>query len=511
MVDGPFVEEVIEQRWAWVIINHLQKFDNQPEYIFDLINKVKQVKNHDLINSFDNVFQVVEKYYNENRKFPDMEWLRLRFMDVREIIEYPNPFSMQIYESFLRFVEQEIIRQKLAQRIVGVRDPKPEDMRSIANEMNRFVDHSVCMDEATKDSIINAYERYNESFDGVKTYIKAVDDAIGVLGYQSLSVFAAPSGHGKSTFAFSVALNNALHGRCIDYLSFEVPKEHAWFNFVSAYSYNRKPSLNASALKCNELTEEEAKYYKIYARELLARIKEAGGWLNVIDQTMSSNANTYDGLCSMLETEAEKRGRKADLIIVDNVDNFQTLRVEGKREDEITRMNNYIINLDGFSKKYCDGAGCAILLLSQVNRPAMKKLHNANANDSKTKASGEIDVTCIQRYNALYEKATVAFISVADETAQTVGTVRAYVAKIRNKQKPLRPLLLKVDFEHSLFVPEFEMDKNYKSQEEYDKNARNLFDPSRKADFETEDIPVDKPPIMDDIDEINSFNDLLNG
>mgnify|MGYP003298825648 CR=1 FL=1 len=55
------------------------------------------------INSFDNVFQVVEKSYNENRKFPDMEWLRLRFMDVREIIEYPNPFSMQIYESFLRF------------------------------------------------------------------------------------------------------------------------------------------------------------------------------------------------------------------------------------------------------------------------------------------------------------------------------------------------------------------------------------------------------------------------
>ena len=235
----------------------------------------------------------------------------------------------------------------------------------------------------------------------------------------------------------------------------------------------------------------EAKYYKIYATELLARIKEAGGWLNVIDQTMSSNANTYEGLCSMLEAEAEKRGRKADLIIVDNIDNFQTLRTTGKREDEITRMNNYIINLDGFCKKYCDGAGCAIFLLSQVNRPAMRKLHNANSNDdSKTKSSGEVDVTCIQKYNALYEKATLALIGVADESSVMSGILRVHVAKIRNKKKPTRPLLLKVKFDYSKVMPEFETDRNFKSQE---------------------DIPPEKPPMIDTPVNIASFNSMLNG
>jgi hypothetical protein len=45
----------------------------------------------------------------------------------------------------------------------------------------------------------------------------------------------------------------------------------------------------------------------------------SGGYLNIIDQTTAS-INSFEALCNTLESIAEKRGRPADLIVVDNID-----------------------------------------------------------------------------------------------------------------------------------------------------------------------------------------------
>ena len=172
------------------------------------------------------------------------------------------------------------------------------------------------------------------------------------MGYQSLSVLAAPSGHGKSTCALSIAYYNAIHGKVVDYLSFEVPKNHMYFNIASIESEGKEEGeIAASDLKERALDEKGKKLYRKYINEFMDKCSASGGYLNIIDQTTAS-INTFESLCNTLESIAEKRGRPADLIVVDNIDNFQTLR--SSERDEATKINNYIVSLDAFSKTYCN-------------------------------------------------------------------------------------------------------------------------------------------------------------
>ena len=195
--------------------------------------------------------------------------------------------------------------------------------------------------------------------------------------------------------------------------------------------------------------------------------------IHIIDHTStSSSVNTFDDLCNHLENIAEKRNRKADLIIIDNIDNFQTLKPTNPREDEVTRINNYVIRLDAYVKKYYHGVGTTMLLLSQVNRVAMTKLHNV-ADASKSKET-KIDVTCIQKYNSLYEKPTCIFIGYADEVSRSHGTMRVYIPKLRNMPAPTNFLTLTVQYEFSRVIGEGITNTNFKSQEDFNKNAPSI-------------------------------------
>ena len=450
-----FRDKIMPAQWVWAIVNNLQKFDDKPDFILALIEKLKKIKDHRLLSTFTSLFESIEKCYTETNKFPDMAWLRLNFKGNMNMIVSEDEFSMQIYESLDRYLDQEYIKQELGEKIVERDNPEVEDIRELTRMLARFSDKAVELPEETKEALINSYDTYSANYKGLQTHIKPLDSVIGVLGYQSLSVFAAPSGHGKSTFAFSVAYYAAIHGYCVDYLSFEVPAQHAWFNFVSIESESTEHRIPSSAMKENLLNDEEKEWYKEHMRNLLGRIKAKDGWLNILDQTTAS-INTYEGLCAKLEAIAEKRGRKADLIVVDNIDNFQVL--QSTERDEAVKINNYIVSLDAFSKKYCDGAGTTILLLSQVNRPALKKLHTTegeDGNDRKVK----IDVSCIQKYNALYEKATCVLVGYADEVLRAGDTMKVYPVKLRNRPLPLKPVQLNVKFGFSKVKGEFPLDK----------------------------------------------------
>ena len=495
-----FRDTILPVRWMWCIVNNLEKFNERPEYINELIKKFKLVKDHYILSSFENVINSIEQYYAQNESFPSVEKLKIDFRDIRAIVVTTDKFSMQIYEALMQYIEQEIIRQKLMARIIDPEVPKMDDIRELAKDMSRFADKSVTIPRETKEMILNLYDDYSASFDGVATHVKPLDDIIGVLGYKSLSVFAAPSGHGKSTFALSVAYHNAVAGKCVEYLSFEIPKEHVWFNMASIESEGKQHPLMASKLKNSELTEEDKPYYRYHMKNFFGRVKESGGYLDVLDQT-TAGINTYEALCAKLEARAEERKRKADLIIVDNIDNFQVLRSSDR--DEVSKINNYIIGLDGFSKKYCNGAGTAILLLSQVNRPAMKRLYTSANDDSK---SSKIDVTCIQKYNALYERATCVLVGFADESARASGIMRIHPVKLRNRAVPEQPIKVSVNYAYSKVRGNF-MASKFDSQQAYENSVRGCFD--NTADFEVNDIEDEKEPMMDKETE-QAIEDMMN-
>lgn len=453
-MEQSFREKIMPTQWFWCILNNLDKFDKRPELMLELIAKFKKIEDHRVLSTLRVIIEAVEKGYYELGKFPDIAWLKLNFKNNISIIISNDQFSMQIYNSLNRYLDQELLKQELYSKIIDQENLDLDEVRSLTKAMSTYTDRSAELEKVTKAKILGLYDEYKKNFRGVKTWIKPIDDIIGVLGYKSISVFAAPSGHGKSTFALSAAFYAAMNGAQVDYLSYEIPLENMWFNIISLYSEDKDVKIKSSELKERTTSEKQEEALKQYLEEIFSKIKAAGGFLNIVDQSQGS-ASTFPELCAKLEAMADERQRPADLIIIDNVDNLAVLQDQEK--NELTKVNNYIIAFDSFCKEYHNGDGTAMLLLSQVNRPAMKKLYSSESDDGERKV--KIDVTCVQKYNALYEKATCVLVGYSDEVSRSQGTMKVYPVKLRNRGIPDKPISVSVNFAYSKVRGEFALNE----------------------------------------------------
>ena len=444
--------------YNWHIINNLREFNNKPELIEDLYNKmVGYLPQHTTLLQFYDYYKTALEYYDNHSQFPDIQWFEVNYAKSGKFKRTSGEFSIQVYEDCEKLVDAEIIKKDMTKVIQSVQ-PDISDLRALNSVIAKYCDNAATLPPVTKSDMIDMYDEDVKDYTGIYTGISKLDDVIGVMGHKSLTVFGAPSGHGKSTFAINVAFNAAVHqGLCVDYISYEVPKEHIWFNLVSLMSYELGTNLEASKMKEGKLTEDEKIAYKNVSEALLAVIKDSGGYINIIDQTTAA-VDTFEGLCARIEGIATERtegkgkdkrvfDRKADLIIIDNVDNLQILK--SSERDEQTRVNNYIIKLDSFCKQYHHGDGCCIMLLTQLNRGGLQKLQRAEQEtDAREKTKG-VDVTVFQKFNALYEKPTCCLVGFADPAMRISHRMTIYAVKLRNRGVPDEPINLSADYAFS--------------------------------------------------------------
>lgn len=442
-------KQLLPAELCWLILNNLKQFNDKPQLIKEIFDKLLKLKDHVTLGMFVDYFEeVYNNYFEKHNSFPDMAWLQANFKRSKPLKIMDDEFSMSIFEDFNKILDYAILKQKLITEIVETDDVNvdTQNLLNVATELNKFADKSVDKPLMTKAGLKDMYREYAKNYKGIKTHMQLLDENIGVLGYKSLCTVVAPSGHGKSTFAISLAYNVAVYGGlCVDYLSFEVPKEHMWFNLYSMESNVLGINLEATKFKEAQLTEQEQEFADKCTDSLLTKIDKSGGYID-IHGTDDLSVDTFEGLCTKLESIAEKRGRKADLIVIDNIDNLQILKSSEK--NEMTRVNNYIIELDSFCKRYCNNKGTTFLLLSQVNRPALKKLQN---NEKSEGEKVEIDVSVIQKFNALYEKSTVCLCLYADKKMVTNRRANITPIKLRNRPLPLEPIKMSTNYTYSRF------------------------------------------------------------
>ena len=469
-------EEILQpNEMMWRLVNHLPDFNKDSQAIVDVKYKLQQLQNNKIFGGFYRIFDKSVEYYKAHQTFPDINWLQTCFNGGTMQILQNVPFSNEIFIDLNRKLDEAILLESMANfQEQGVHSQA--DWDNLTKAIGNFSKGNQEQPTLTKQDIIGLQRTYQEDLAKsgvVRTSMPQVDDAIGILGAKSLAVFAGGSGSGKTTFALSVAYNVALaQGLCVDYVSYEVPKEQIWQNLVSRHSKAIGKPVKACVYKEGIATESELQTYEEVATDLFRKFNETGGRIDVIDQT-DGNGGTFEGFKRMLEAHAEKRGRKADLIIVDNVDNLQVLK--GGDRDEATRVNNYIIQLDQFTKTYYDNAGTCILLLTQVNRTGLKKMSSAEEDeDGKGRSKLTIDVTCIQKFNALYEKATVVLGLIATKAMRASGMCFIFPIKLRHRPLPEEPIEVRADYAYSsigdgdLLQPT--LDNTKKELEDIDKN-----------------------------------------
>lgn len=442
--------------YSWHLINNLSEFNDKPELIINVYKKMSQrLPEHPILFQFYDYFKTAIDYFENHKNFPTIDWFRVNYLKSAKLKITSAPFSIQVYEDFVKLVDAEIIK-KACGSVVNTVSPDITQLRQLSNTINTYCDNAASIPPLTKANIIDMYDEYSKDYSGVRTGISQLDEVIGVLGHKSLSVYGAPSGHGKSTFAISLAFNAAVHqGLCVDYISYEVPKEHIWFNLISLMSAELgiKDPIASSELKEATLPESKKEIYKDSARELLKAIKMSGGYISIMDQTTAA-VDTFEGLCARIEGMAAERvdgdktfDRKADLIIIDNVDNLQILK--SSERDEQVKVNNYIIKLDSFVKQYHHNDGCCMLLLTQLNRGGLERLTKAEGETQAGEKTNRVDVTVFQKFNALYEKPTCCLVGYADAAMRIANRCTVYPVKLRNRPIPDRPISLPADFKHS--------------------------------------------------------------
>ena len=305
-------EEILQpNEMMWRLVNHLPDFNKDNQAIVDVKYKLQQLQNNKIFGGFYRIFDKSVEYYKAHQTFPDINWLQTCFNGGTLQILQNVPFSNEIFIDLNRKLDEAILLESMANfQEQGVHSQA--DWDNLTKAIGNFSKGNQEQPTLTKQDIIGLQRTYQADLAKsgvVRTSMPQVDDAIGILGAKSLAVFAGGSGSGKTTFALSVAYNVALaQGLCVDYVSYEVPKEQIWQNLVSRHSKAIGKPVKACVYKEGIATESELQTYEEVATDLFRKFNETGGRIDVIDQT-DGNGGTFEGFKRMLEAHAEKRGR----------------------------------------------------------------------------------------------------------------------------------------------------------------------------------------------------------
>jgi hypothetical protein len=193
---------------AWIILNRLKEFNNDPQKIRDLSDRFNKLTTHTIYYKFAPLYEEAVKYFDVHNKFPDLAYFNERFTDGRLMWEMNNAsFSIDMYDKLKKQLDYELIIQGLALEIAQSNEINIEACKKYSKMLQKFAESNVDIPLDVKEDWINSYDRFKETYHGISTGIKIVDEDVGDL--TGIVTIAAPSGNGKSTFALSMAYNIA--------------------------------------------------------------------------------------------------------------------------------------------------------------------------------------------------------------------------------------------------------------------------------------------------------------
>lgn len=497
------VEKYFPHTTSWIILNRLKDFNDRPELIRELAVRFSKLTGHSLYFKFAPLYEEAVKYYDKHSSFPDLKYFNERFPDGRLMWEMTNAsFSMDMYAELRKQLDYELILQGINERLGTCDTMDIEGCRYYGKVLTKFAETNVDIPVDVKDDLVNFYDEYKQTYHGIYTGNKMVDEQVGAL--TGITTIAAPSGNGKSTFALSTAYNVATMpdedglGRNVLYISFEMTKAQLLANIASiesSFAENNGERIKAEDIKEKKLDEKGEALVKKYMSTFFKRINNSGGFLSLIDNTKMTGYTTIEEFMACIEEHSEKIGRKFDLIFIDNFDSLKMLKGE-RGQDESAKMNYFVTKLDSFSKTYMDGYGTCIVLLSQTNRDGFKKLRAMEANGSQEIS---IDFTVIQQYSALFERATAVIVLYSSALMRAANQLKLMPVKLRNKPLPRQPITLTTRWEYSYvgggYVPPTveqtalisELDPDYNEDDDVDEEMIGV-------DDSASEIPWDEVP-----------------
>jgi KaiC/GvpD/RAD55 family RecA-like ATPase len=386
---------------ANVLLSNLEGID--PSYINGIVRDI----DYCVISHYRDFFEEALSFFGKNGKFPDRAYMSKKYIAIPE----KEPiFSDSIKMEFDRLFKEDVLKYK-TNSLLNKGDF--DGIVRLISETKQVVDLQPKNIEIG--GVMEEYDKMTREPSGLLTGVPEIDDLAKGCGYSTVTVIAAPPGQGKTTLAISAAYANSVlsDARGI-YLTLEVSERDWWFSLLSRHSRTLKTPLSAERIKKILLTPKE--------REILGNVHED------IMKTMKGKIKlfTVNDFKNFSLTEMEQKFNQLeeewgdiDYIMVDYIQLFRFYKPSHMQADEY--CNNVIRFFGQYAIKSNEGRGCAVFLLSQVNREGTKRL-------AKT---GYGDLSCLAEFNELERTAHLAVVIHSSEQHRLNGTIGVSIVKNR--------------------------------------------------------------------------------
>ena len=328
----------------------------------DLMGKLNVKSDHFYHKNFEIAFETMSEMRKKGEKINWVTW-GSRFYDrggmvseVSAVIDVD--FISYVYaEVNLKILAEELAKRRIMKKYGELSSAPLEFIQEVKKLELEFIENKpATIGEEFDKYKIETDERREKRKEGkpicLATGFKFIDERIG-LEKGNLVVLAAKTNVGKSAFALNIAVNSAMFGSRVLFVSSEMTigrlmdRVCAQLTGVSATRFKYANADLSMPLVENELKEIGDKIKFLYLPQ-----------------------GTSEEICRIAQRESQLHN--IDLIVVDYIQYLKDAK--GNSETESTRVGNITRNLKGLAGEI----GCVVLALSQVNREAKGRpaLHN---------------------------------------------------------------------------------------------------------------------------------------
>ena len=360
------------------IVKSLLGSDNQ-ELHNELLIILSDENKYTLSPDETDVFNYLNKEFNNNKQFPTSEIFLTKFPQYRAQLDEFDAFSV----ADLRYYRKQFItkHQNLYKSKMLYRMASEVAIGGITPEMADTVRKQASFEDLIVEDKLSFRERYTKSMKdnaGIRTFVDQIDDEIGSITKGSVCTLAGFTGSGKTTWAVNMAVKNALAGKNIAYISLEVTKEQLEYSILSLFSSDSRFTrmgyhpLEHQKIRQNKLYEDEINFLCDVLEPEYRRVIEPN--LHILDESVFKTFSESEILDTLIQLDDQK---PLDAVFFDHAGLFafkSPLYNAGNVGAAINKYVSFIREISiCFRIKDGEKRSLASVLLAQTNRSGYKE------------------------------------------------------------------------------------------------------------------------------------------
>jgi replicative DNA helicase len=437
-----------------IVIYNLHKIDKRGSDIIPLVEEISNYIDGSSVSFHSDIYKTIINFFNKNDRFPDYEYLVLKFED---LLTKPSieKFSIDLITDFISELKVNKYTNAISFSL------NREDMVNLEKNYQGLMS----VNQANVDPVFTSQDAYQSYLSrknlpkGIMLGIPELDHYMNGLTFGTFNVFAGRPGSGKTTFAVSSVYNSIMNGLNVLVVSLELPRSFFMNRLLSRHSKEMKKPIKNRDIEKNMLTKEQEVVFEEVCDDLYNRKK---GELFILGpENISECSPAYFNLMFHRVDGIIKSNFKKDnqeLInrnILEGISEEETLSKVGldmvwidyiqlmeayvpNKFDKIDYINTIIRNLV-ISATTFNGRMLIINTLSQLNRDAEVILNRMGKLET---------LTHLSEYNRLEREAHTVTIFHSPPEIKRSSEMKGQVLKTRTDEQMIDMVRFFADYAH---------------------------------------------------------------